>query len=376
MKFSYFHLMPWTELTEAPAQWPVANSGFDPERGKQLYDAYIDTMAFAEECGFDWVGCNEHHFSPYGLMANCNLIGAVLAQRTRTIKLAMLGNLIPLLNPIRVAEEYAMLDVMSGGRLIAGMIRGVPHEYIAYNVVPDESRARLREAAALIVKAWTEPEPFGWEGEFYQYPSVSIWPRPLQRPHPPILMSASNEESAEFAGRHKAMMGMTLIADLKVAQRCIGVYRETARTHGLETTPAHILLGYNTCIAETDAEAQAYLAEGLRYFHGILMHAIRDAQRLVIQKSRFFGESHGEHGERFVKRLATLNERSIGDMIEAGSVLCGSPATVVRQMRRIRDELGNGHFNINMKIGNIPDAVVRRGMELFRDQVLPEARGL
>ena len=235
MKFSFFHLMPWTELTEAPAQWPVANSGFDPERGKQLYDSYIDTMAFAEECGFDWVGCNEHHFSPYGLMANCNLIGAVLAQRTRTIKLAMLGNLIPLLNPIRVAEEYAMLDVMSGGRLIAGMIRGVPHEYIAYNVVPDESRARLREAAALIVKAWTEPEPFGWEGEFYQYPSVSIWPRPLQRPHPPILMSASNEESAEFAGQHKAMMGMTLIADLAAAKRCIGVYRETARAHGLDT---------------------------------------------------------------------------------------------------------------------------------------------
>ena len=82
----------------------------------------------------------------------------------------MLGNLIPLLNPIRVAEEYAMIDVMSGGRLVAGMIRGVPHEYIAYNIVPDESRERLREAAALIVKCWTEPEPFGWEGEFYQYP--------------------------------------------------------------------------------------------------------------------------------------------------------------------------------------------------------------
>ena len=142
------------------------------------------------------------------------------------------------------------------------MIRGVPHEYIAYNVDPDESRGRLREAAALIVKAWTEPEPFGWEGEFYQYPSVSIWPKPLQRPHPPILMSASNEELAEFAGRHRAMMGMTLIADLEIARRCIGVYRETARGHGLEPTPAHILLGYNTCIADTDAEARAHLSRG------------------------------------------------------------------------------------------------------------------
>ena len=186
-------------------------------------------------------------------------------------------------------------------------------------------------------------------------------------------MSASNEESAEFAARHRAIMGMTLIADLDAARRCIDVYRDAARGHGFEPTPAHILLGYNTCIADTDEEAREHLSEGLRYFHRVLMHAIRDAQRLVIQKSRFFGE---EHGERFVSRLVTLKERSIDEMIEAGSVLCGSPQSVLKQMRRIRDDLGNGHFNINMKIGNISDAVVRRGMELFRDAVLPEARQL
>ena len=104
------------------------------------------------------------------------------------------------------------------------------------------------------------------------------------------------------------------------------------------------------------------------------MHSIRDAQRLVIESSRFFGQQ--QHGERFVSRLVTLKERSIEDMIEAGSVLCGSPESVVKQMRRIRDALGNGRFNINMKIGNISDAVVRRGMELFRDRVLPEAASL
>jgi alkanesulfonate monooxygenase SsuD/methylene tetrahydromethanopterin reductase-like flavin-dependent oxidoreductase (luciferase family) len=374
VKFSYFHLMPWTELTEPPAQWPAGNAVFDPRRGKELYDSYLDTMAFAEACGFDWVGCNEHHFSPYGLMANCNLIGAALAQRTRTIRLAMLGNLVPLLNPVRVAEEYAMLDVMSGGRLIAGMIRGVPHEYIAYNVVPDESRERLREAAALIVKAWTAPEPFRWEGRFYQYPSVSIWPRPYQQPHPPILMSASNEESAEFAGEHRAMMGMTLIADLGVARRVVDAYRKAASANGLEPTPDHILIGQNTCIAETDDEARHHLGEGLKYFHRMLMGPIREAQRQVIESSRFFGET--QQGAGHIKRLETLKERNVDEMIAAGSVLCGSPQSVVKQMRRIRDELGNGRFNINMKIGNVPDAVVLRGMELFRDRVLPEAATL
>ena len=372
MKFSFFHLMPYTDAA-ASADWPVPNRGFDAQKAHGYYRSYIDTMIRAEDCGFDWVGCNEHHFSPYGLMANPNLIGAILTQRTKAIKVAILGNLIPLLNPIRVAEEYAMLDVLSGGRLVAGMIRGVPHEYMAYNVVPDESRGRLREAAALIVKAWTEPEPFGWEGEFYQYPSVSIWPRPVQRPHPPILMSASNEESAEFAGQQKAMMAMTLIADLAVARRCIDTYKKAARAHGLEPTPEHILLGYNTCIADSDEEAREIMREGQRYFHRVLMHSIRDAQRLVIQKSRFFDPAHGE---RHINRLTTLKERSIDEMIEAGSIFCGSPQSVVKQMRRVRDMLGNGRFNINMKIGNIPDAAVHRGMELFRDHVLPEAKDL
>jgi alkanesulfonate monooxygenase SsuD/methylene tetrahydromethanopterin reductase-like flavin-dependent oxidoreductase (luciferase family) len=333
-------------------------------------------MVHAEACGFDWVGCNEHHFSPYGLMANPNLIGAVLASRTKRIRIAILGHLIPLLNPIRVAEEYAMLDVLSGGRLIAGMIRGVPHEYIAYNIVPDESRGRLREAAALIVKAWTEPEPFGWEGEYYQYPSVSIWPRPIQRPHPPILMSASNEESAEFAGSQRTMMAMTLIADLNVARRCIEAYKKSARAHGLEPTREHIVLGYNMLIADTDEAARHYLGEGQRYFHRILMSPIRDAQSLVIQKSRFFGDSHGSHGQGFVNRLSSLKERTIEEMIDAGSVLCGSPETVVKQMQRVNAELGNGHFILGMQIGNIPNAIVRRSMELFRDKVLPETRGL
>ena len=195
----------------------------------------------------------------------------------------MLGNLVPLLNPVRVAEEYAMLDVMSGGRLIAGMIRGVPHEYIAYNVVPDESRERLREAAALIVKAWTAPEPFRWEGRFYQYPSVSIWPRPYQQPHPPILMSASNEESAEFAAEHRNMMGMTQIADLGVARRVVDTYRKTAAANGFEPTPEHILIGQNTCIADSDDEARHHLGEGMKYFQRMLMGPIREAQRQVIE---------------------------------------------------------------------------------------------
>lgn len=374
MRFTFFHLMPFTEYPEQYETWPVSNRTFDPEAGNRMYTAYTETMAYAEQCGFEWIGCNEHHFSPYSLMANCNLIGANLVSRTKTVKLAMLGNLVPLLNPVRVAEEYAMLDVMSGGRLVAGFMRGIPHEYVAYNIPPNESRARLQEAVDLIKKAWTEPDPFGWEGEFYEFPSVSIWPRPFQQPHPPFLISGSNEDSAEFAARNGAMMGMVLIADLGIARRILDIYRDVRRAHGAEPGPGDILIGQHTCIAETDDEAKELMKGGLHYFHQVLMKSQVDAQRMVIRQTRFFASEQVSAGH--TARLKTLEGRTLDDMIEAGSVLCGSPETVVRQIKRLHQELGTGQIQMTMKVGNIPDAAVKRGMELFRDRVLPEVRDL
>ena len=374
MQFTFFHLMPWTDLKEAPTQWPARNAPFDGERGTELYNSYIDTMAYAEDCGFDWVGANEHHYSPYSLMANCNLVGAALTQRTRNIKLAMLGNLLPLLNPIRVAEEYAMLDVMSGGRLVAGFVRGIPHEYIAYNVAPSESRQRMREALALIQKAWTEPEPFGWESEHYQYRSVSIWPKPRQKPHPRILLSASNVESAEFVGEHRAMLGMALVADLDVAAQTIEAYRTVARAHDFDPAPDDIIIMQQTVIADTDEEAKALMQPALAYFHGILMRPQADAQRIVLHKTRFFGSD--EQRDLFVGRLNKLKARSLDEQIESGSVLCGSPDSVIKQIKKLHQRLGAGHIVMNMKIGNLADTVVRKSMELFRDKVRPQVAAL
>jgi alkanesulfonate monooxygenase SsuD/methylene tetrahydromethanopterin reductase-like flavin-dependent oxidoreductase (luciferase family) len=254
------------------------------------------------------------------------------------------------------------------------MIRGVPHEYIAYNVVPDESRGRLREAAALIVKAWTEPEPFGWEGKHFQFRQVSIWPRPLQKPHPPLVISASSLESARFAGEMKATMGMVLIADLAMAKECIAVYKDAARSAGWEPRPENILVGMHTCIADTDEAAFSALKEAKAYFDKVLMGGPRTAGKLVLQKTRYYQEA--ADAKRMGERLAKREAASLEQQIAGGMVFCGSPKTVVEQMRRVHAELGNGVFNLTMQVGDLPDAVVRKGMELFRDRVLPEARGL
>ncbi len=376
MKFSYFHLMPYTglDIGDAPQGWPFPNAGIDPAIARDLYRTYVDAMVHAEQCGFDWVGCNEHHFSPYGMMANPNIIGGALAYSTSRVKIAMIGNIVPINNPVRIAEEYAMLDCMSGGRLMAGFMRGIPHEYIAYNIAPSESWERQKEAIELIKKAWTEPEPFGWEGKYFQFRQVSIWPKPFQKPHPPFLVSASNPESARFAGEVGATMGMVLLSDLPGARDSIRIYRESALQHGWEPTPDNILIGMHTVIADTDEEARRWMASGRDYFNKVLLGPQREAMGMVIRGTRYFQDELSR--DRWHNRLQSRGEASLDEAIDRGTILCGSPRTVVEQIRRIHGELGHGVFNFTVKVGNVPDAVVRHGMELFRDEVLPHVRDL
>lgn len=203
---------------------------------------------------------------------------------------------------------------------------------------------------------------------------MSIWPRPLQKPHPPLVVSASSLESARFAGEMRATMGMVLISDLALAKECIHVYREAARASGWEPTPDNILIGMHTVIAESDDEAKAALGQARKYFDGVLMGGMRTAGRLVLQKTRYY-QDEANRG-RMQNRLAKREAATLEEQIAGGMVLCGSPESVVEQIRRIHAELGNGIFNFTMKVGDLPDAAVRRGMELFRDRVLPHVRHL
>ena len=374
MKFSYTHHMPYTAVETYGQDWPVANKQFDPEQGVEIFRTGIENKVYAEECGFDWIGSNEHHMSPYGLMPNPNLIGACVAQRTNKAMILQSGNIVPILNPIRVAEEYAMLDMISGGRLIAGFMRGIPHEYVAYNVAPSESYSRMNEAIELIKKAWTEPEPFGWEGEHYQFRAVSIWPKPVQKPHPEIVMSASSDASAKLAAEHRATMGVLRIQDYATAHRSIDVYKEHARKCGWEPKPRNIIVAMNCCIAPSKEEAMETMKQGYDYFFNILGGGIRTAQRLVIQKTRYFHDE--DDAERQTAKLSAHNRLGLEDRMERGLVMCGTPDMAIEQFTRLHEEFGHGVTNMTIKIGNVPDEKVRQSMELLRDEVFPAIRHL
>ena len=170
MELYAFHLMPYPKIDpdvreKYSSAWVVyPNSEYDPELGQRLYGEYLDQLTFADQIGFDAVVVNEHHQNAYGLMPSPNIMASALIDRTTNAKIAILGNGIALRdNPLRVAEEVAMLDVMSGGRVLSGFVRGIGAEYHSMGLDPTRSRSRFFEAHDLIVKAWTEPGPFAWD---------------------------------------------------------------------------------------------------------------------------------------------------------------------------------------------------------------------
>jgi hypothetical protein len=198
VKIYNFDLLAYPHVPKEAPRTPVPSNYFDPVKGTANYNEHLEEMAYCEELGFNGVVFNEHHYSAYGTMPSPNLIAAALSQKTTRIKIGVLGNILPLRNhPVRVAEEYAMIDCLSNGRLIAGFVRGIPPEYIWYGVNPEESRGRFEEAYDLIMTAWTQPV-WSHEGKFFQLKDCAIWPRPMQQPHPPIWIAARSAESIEW----------------------------------------------------------------------------------------------------------------------------------------------------------------------------------
>ena len=324
-----------------------------------------------DELGFDWISCAEHHYSPNSLVPNVSVLASALTQRVKRARIAILGALIPLTgNPVRIAEEFAMIDNLSDGRLVAGLLRGAPYEYLVYDVNPAESRSRFEEAWELIIKAWTDTSPFGWEGRHYRYSNVSIWPRPVQQPTPPIFVSGSSRESGEFAARNRVGLGLAF-TNLPLAAEAARFYRERCAAHGWEPTPEQIIFQLPVHVAETDEAAFQNVRPGIE--SGLYGGGLANANRLVASAG-FFGQRDAKLTERF-KNIATDAPRTLESAIELGTIVCGGPATVIRQIKRLHEEIGCGVLNLIFE-RHSPLSAKRRSIELFATEVMPEAREL
>src|SRR5437867_3071923 len=179
MKVSCFETGRYQPPQPLPSEWPVPSGDYDRDAGARAYQGMIQRLEYVEELGFDWVSVSEHHYSPRILTPSPIVSAAFIAARLKRIKIALLGPIVPQSNPVRVAEELAMLDNMAQGRLVAGLLRGTSNESLTYDLNPAEARERTDEGMELILKAWTEPQPFGWQGRHFKY--RTIWMRPAVR---------------------------------------------------------------------------------------------------------------------------------------------------------------------------------------------------
>ena len=363
MKFCCFTPVPWPHLDRRPESWPFPSDTFDAAACARLYDETVEHLVEAERCGFDWVGLGEDHMTAYGLTPNPLQLLSVVAAQTTRVRLVTMGCPLPLLNPLRVAEELATLDVLSRGRVIAGLIRGVPQNYAAYHVDPNESRARFAEGLALVERAWASSEVFAWESEHYTFPSVSLWPRPWQEPHPPLLLSANSETSARFGARKRAMIAAIHLYNLDAIDRvknAFDAYRDAACESGWTAHDDRFVIGFQTCIAPTDQEARDILAPALDYQYTKLSGTYDKKKREIAATKPGYGLSPTE------EHPPTLEER-----ISAGTVLCGSPESVAGQIDSLRSRLGVGVISMHLRVGNIAHEHAQRGLRLFQAGVLP-----
>jgi alkanesulfonate monooxygenase SsuD/methylene tetrahydromethanopterin reductase-like flavin-dependent oxidoreductase (luciferase family) len=365
MKVYAFDLMPWPYLEE-PSHYPDSNALFDPARGQEIYAQHLDQMTLYEQYGFDAICINEHHAKPYGLMPSPNLVAAALTQRTRRIKIGILGNLPALhAHPVRLAEEVAMLDLMSGGRIISGFVRGVPQEYLALSVPLAQARERLEEAWDVIVKAWTEREPFAWHGKYFDYDRVCIWPRPLQQPYPPIVLPADSDEGLEFAARRRVPTGAAYRSTAR-SKSIFDRYRRFAGLHGWTPAPSDCHLLRHIYVADSRARAREEAQPHLDYFWGKLLSYHRGSMKLL-----------GQSAPPRPAVVSRADEVPFYDFDfdltqKEGITIVGDADYVAAQITAQMHELGAGVLMGLFQFGSMPHALARRNIERFAESVLPK----
>jgi alkanesulfonate monooxygenase SsuD/methylene tetrahydromethanopterin reductase-like flavin-dependent oxidoreductase (luciferase family) len=357
VKVSFFETAHYHSPRRLPAEWPVPPKAYNHEAGAQSYRGMVERVQYVEELGFDWVSVAEHHYSPHRLTPAPIVSAAHLAAYSQKIKVAVLGPIVSQSNPVQVAENLAMLDNLMPDRLVVGLLRGTTGEYLSYGLNPTEARERTTEGMELILKAWTEPQPFGWQGRHFQFRTVSVWPRPLQQPHPPTYALGASRESCEFAARHHLGLGVAY-GPFEVMGRAIRYYRDACAQYGWEPAPDQIIYRANILLAETDEKARDLLE---------VRRATRDSfpLRAGVREALLQLDSRNIAGE--------ARSPNVGGVLPTNFV--GGPDAVVAQIKRCRDEVGAGVIDLMFQIPGSGDlSFLMRSLELFGKKVLPRIR--
>lgn len=374
MKIFNFHLMPYgavdlDAIDRHGGCWvDFPNSHYDPEKGADLYHRYLDEMEYADQLGFDGVCLNEHHQTAYGMMPIPGVLAGALARSVKQAKIAILGRALPLLNnPLMVAEEYAMLDNLTRGRFIAGFVRGIGAEYHAMGINPGFSHERFHEAHDLIIQAWTEPGPTSYSGKHYQFKYVNTWPRPYQKPHPPIWVpSQGSAQTIEWAAKMRYTYCQTL-SPIEAVARFFQLYRDEAEKAGYQASPDQLAWSNSIYVAETDEKA---LREAKPHLEALANQLLKMPIEMLLPPGYTSTES--------MKRVRALRmsdkPKTAEELIEAGVVIVGGPNTVREKLAASHDLAGFNTSLTKTQFGTLPADMTRANMEAIAEEVLPYFR--
>jgi alkanesulfonate monooxygenase SsuD/methylene tetrahydromethanopterin reductase-like flavin-dependent oxidoreductase (luciferase family) len=381
MKVFLFDLLAYGEQLDhlkvgAELPYPLPRAHFKSDVAVRTYAEHLSAWEEADRLGFDGIGFNEHHCSPYGLMNSPNLMASAAAQRTKRAMLLIYGNLLPLHEPLRLAEELAMIDCLSGGRLISGFARGIPREYQVHNVPLAQSRARFEEAYAIITRAWSE-EVFSYEGKFWSYKDVALWPRPVQRPRPPVWIPVTgSKESIEFAAKHDIPITPGLRPG-GLQEDIIRYYAKCLAARGGKVTPDHLTMGANAYIADSKAQAVKENGPYFLYFNRTLFSHGNFTETSIGQAAGYMSKQSIDYVRpenlREVERArADYRNLTLDDVARMAERLAwGTPKEVTERIITSADRAGANTIQVMLNAGAMPQEMYIEQIRRFARDVLP-----
>jgi alkanesulfonate monooxygenase SsuD/methylene tetrahydromethanopterin reductase-like flavin-dependent oxidoreductase (luciferase family) len=361
--------------------YPLAKRHFDAATAERTYAEHLDAWEALDRFGYDGVGFNEHHCSPYGLMNSPNLMAASAAQRTKNLKLLIYGNLLPVHQPLRLAEELAMLDCLSKGRLISGFARGIPREYQVHNIPLAESRARFEEAYDIITRAWTE-EVFSYDGKFWSYHDVALWPRPVQQPHPPVWMPiVGSKESIEFAAAHDIPITPGLGRARGLRDDIIRHYAKCLAAAGHQITPDHLSLGITAYVADSKAQALKEYGPHILYFNRTLFSHGNFTETEALRQSGYSTSASTDYVRPENLRAAANLRSEFRNLTmaqleeQAEQMPMGTADEVAERIIEAAESAGANQVQLAMNRGCLPHDLFMAQIERFAREVLPRLQG-
>lgn len=387
MDLIYFTEQPYAAFNEEAAQMTVpigqgksqritslllSNRHFDPVEGSRLYNERLDEFRLAEQVGFDGIMLNEHHTAPFCMSPRINIFGAILAAITQRVKIVMHGNPLPVIDqPVHLAEELAMIDMVSRGRLVSGFVRGGGVENIQANTNPVYNRERFEEAHDLLIKAWTTTGPFRWEGKHYQFRVVNPWAVPLQKPHPRIwIPGVASPETVVWAAEHRYPY-VGLGTNFDVSQKIKDLYTAAARRAGYEPGPENFGQLLQCHVQPTEARAEEN-AKQFMWMHGEftgLNHPVWGSPTGYGSRTHRKALIEISNGRRPMNRPPSMEQRRLEK-----TFVYGTPKQVIEQLKIVLDNNRVGILCLWANDGHINHEDSKTCIRLLGEEVFPEVR--